>query len=101
MRLTSSLSPDLPGLMAMVPERVGLVARSRWSRRSPAFLSAGPWQLKQLFARIGRMSRLKSIAASLLDGGPVGSPWARVTHTRGKTSKARLRRFTIEVPLRR
>ena len=49
MRRTSSLSPVLPGMMAVSPELSGLVATSRKSRRRPplTFFASGPWQAEQ------------------------------------------------------
>ena len=50
--------------MAMLPESSFLKAPACTSNRNPAlrFFSSGPWQAKQLSEKIGRMSRLKSIA---------------------------------------
>ena len=57
MRLISLLPATLPGTMipsfANAPSRV-----SKWNSVS-RLVSSGPWQAKQLFERIGRMSRLK------------------------------------------
>src|SRR5262245_37381579 len=57
MRWTSSLSSALPGSNAPT-----LIAAARWSSRSDALRAAlsGPWQAKQLSARMGRISRLYS-----------------------------------------
>ena len=67
MRLTSMLPDALPGTMmpssANAPSRV-----SKWNSVS-RFVASGPWQAKQLFERIGRMSRLK-----LTGGAPACSP---------------------------
>src|SRR5579871_6059751 len=56
---TNSLVPASPGTMALVPSLSVLVASSDRSSRRPAlrFLWSGPWQRKQLLARIGWMSR--------------------------------------------
>ena len=59
-RFTSSLSPGLPGTIAVSPDSAGFTAVSRVSSRSPAlrFSSSGPWHWKQVSEKIGRMSRL-------------------------------------------
>jgi hypothetical protein len=59
-RRTSSLSAGFPGTIAES------VAPLRVSNRSLAVRSfgSGPWQAKQLFARIGRTSRLKSTVSA-------------------------------------
>jgi hypothetical protein len=62
-RRTSSLSALRPGMTGVTPSRVR-VAPSRESRRSLPLRepSSGPWQEKHLSERMGRTSRLKSIA---------------------------------------
>src|SRR5262249_61449603 len=60
MRRTSWLVSGFPGTTARRPESAGLSASSRTSSRNPAWrsLGSGPWHLKQLLERVGRMSRL-------------------------------------------
>ena len=61
-RLTSSLSSRLPGTTALEPDSVVPKAPSLVSSLSPAlrFRGSGPWHLKHLSERIGRISKLKS-----------------------------------------
>src|SRR5215471_12209720 len=74
-RRTRLLAPSLPGTMAGRPDSARLRASSRLSRRKPAWrcLASGPWHLKQLLDRMGRMSRLYSTVCSLAAAArPVG-----------------------------
>ena len=61
-RRTSSLASASPGTMAGPPFRCSFVAPARMCRLRSASLAAesGPWQAKQLLARIGRISRLNA-----------------------------------------
>src|SRR5437868_949117 len=54
-----------PGTMAKFPDLAAFRASSFRSKRSLALrsFSSGPWHLKHLSERIGRISRLKSMAA--------------------------------------
>jgi hypothetical protein len=64
---TSALSAALPG--TMIPRFVKAPSSvSKWKRVFRAF-SSGPWQAKQLFERIGRISRLKLTGGSGLLAG--------------------------------
>ncbi len=60
-RATSALLSGAPATIGTAPERTAALAVASTSRRSPASrrLRSGPWQAKQLSARIGRTSRLK------------------------------------------
>src|SRR5205085_4433102 len=64
MRSISLLFEGFPGTMARSPDLAGLKASSFRSKRSLALRSwpSGPWHLKQFSEKIGRISRLKSMA---------------------------------------
>jgi hypothetical protein len=73
-RATSSLASGSLGTMAPIS-----TATSRRSSRRSALREAlsGPWQAKQFSDRIGRMSRLNSIAAEGEGEGEASAPRAR------------------------
>ena len=65
MRATSSLSSGLPGTTARYAVAIGLrVLLDVEAQLGRRCFSSGPWQAKHLSDRIGRTSRLKSIAGS-------------------------------------
>src|SRR5262249_13728574 len=66
MRSMSLLLVRSPGTMAKSPDLAALKASSLRSNRSLALrsFSSGPWHLKQLSERMGRISRLKSTRAA-------------------------------------
>ena len=80
-RRTTSLCSMSPGTIGWTPSRA-IKASSRTSRRRSALRgpAAGPWQGKQLLAKTGRISRLKSIffgRAAIVDSAVSGeSPLA-------------------------
>ena len=65
-----SLFSGLPGTMATAPDFAGFIASALKSSRSFDLrcFSSGPWHWKQVSEKIGRMSRLNSIFAKIVEG---------------------------------
>ena len=62
MRQTSLLLVEFPGMMTPSSRKAPSLV-SKWNLVSRCF-SSGPWQVKQLFDRIGRIWRLKLIGGT-------------------------------------
>src|SRR5581483_466133 len=97
MRRYSSLAVESPGLTVWYPPRSANTP-SRVSRRKPAsrLFASGPWHVKQLSDRSGRMSRLKSTGFGL-PAGTAALTGALVSHPR----KTDVPRRAIDAPIRK
>lgn len=107
-RTQTLLASGLPGIMA-APGKRRANASSFRSRRKPAWRMAGsgPWHLKQLSDRIGRMSRLKSradessLGCAKLNTAPIAIP-GKIRSADGKrvleTLNGKTNLFTVTYP---
>src|SRR5437870_3746615 len=86
MRSIILLLAGSPGTIGMSPDLAGLKGSSLRSNRSLALRpwSSGPWHLKQLSERMGRISRLKPIVPAT--GAWVGLVAASTENASGKHS---------------
>ena len=100
-RCTNSLLSGRPGTITKLPPRSDLAASSTSSRRSASrFAASGPWQRKQLSERIGRMSRLKSIAGGAAQRRRGQQQQPHGPHAHSHANRSRDVRMGLEISVR-